>query len=149
MSIRFEHQEAIAALPGRVFQAIDDLPLTATWLPPCVSLTKVGSGPNAVGDRLRYVFKQGGRQSEMDGEIVERVPGERLQCVYKDSAFEVSVDLRVSPAAGGSLTTHIIEMTPKTLVGRLMTPLIRMGLRKQTRDAAANLKALLENPRPA
>ena len=35
-------------------------------------------------------------------------------------------------------------MTPKTLFGRLLQPLIRLGLGKQTRDAATNLKTLLE-----
>lgn len=29
-------------------------------------------------------------------------------------------------------------------IGKLMAPLIRLGLRKQTKDAAANLKRLLE-----
>ena len=104
-------------------------------------------GRTPPGDKLRYVFKQGGRQSEMAGEILARVLGERLHCKYSDSAFDVSVDLRVAPAPGGALTTHIIEISPKTLLGKLMSPLIRLGLGKQTRDAAANLKKLLEaNP---
>ena len=144
MPIRFQHIETIRTNPERAFAAIDDLPLTAKWLPPCVSLTKVGSGPNAPGDKLRYVYKQGGRQCEMDGEIVARTPGERLHCKYGDHAFDVSVDLRVAAAPVGALTTHIIEITPKTWVCKLMSPLIRLGIGKQTRAAAANLKKLLE-----
>ena len=42
------------------------------------------------------------------------------------------------------MTTHVIEITPKTFFGRLLSPLIRLGLGKQTRDAARNLKKLLE-----
>jgi hypothetical protein len=144
MPIRFHHVEAVTATPQQVFAVIDDLPLTAKWLPPCVSLAKVGDGPNAPGDKLRYVFKQGGRQSEMKGEILDRVPGERLHCKYSDKAFDVWVDLRVAAAPGGAQTTHIIEISPKTLSAKLMWPLIRLGLAKQTRDAAANLKKLLE-----
>jgi hypothetical protein len=143
--IRYQHTETVRTTPARAFAAIDDLPLTAKWLPPCVSLEKVGSGPNAPGDKLRYVYKQGGRQSEMAGEIVARTPGERLHCKYYDSMFEVSVDLRVAAAPEGTLTTHIIEITPKRFLGKLMSPLIRLGLGKQTRDAAANLKKLLES----
>jgi hypothetical protein len=109
-----------------------------------VSLAKLGDGPNAPGDKLHYVFQQGGRQCEMEGEILERAPGQRLYCKYSDTAFDVFVDLRVAPAAGGALTTHIIEIAPKTFMGKLMSPLIRLGLGKQTRDAAANLKKLLE-----
>lgn len=149
MSVKFHHQEPIAAPVDRVFAAIDDLPLTSKWLPPCVSLEKVGPGPNAPGDALRYVYQQGGAQKEMTGRIAARTPGERLHCVYGDDMFEVSVDLRVAPAPAGSLTTHIIEMTPKTFLANLMTPLIRMGIKKQTREAAANLKALLETGSPA
>ena len=144
MPIRYQHAEAVATTPERAFAAIDDLPLTAKWLPPCVSLEKIGDGPNAPGDKLRYVFRQGGRQGEMGGEILARVPGERLHRRFADSSFEVSVDLRVAAAPVGALTTHIIEISPKTLLGKLMWPLIRLGVGKQTRDAAANLKRLLE-----
>lgn len=145
MPVRCEHVEAVATTPDAAFAAIDDLPRTAEWLPPCVSLTKVVNGPNAPGAALRYVFTQGGRQSEMAGEIVARVPGERLHCRYHDRAFEVSVDLQVAAAPGGVFMTHIVEIAPRTWVGRLMQPLIRLGLGKQTREAAANLKRLLES----
>ncbi len=144
MPIRYQHVETVRTTPVRAFAVIDDLPLTAKWLPPCVSLEKIGSGPNAAGDKLRYVYRQGGRQCEMAGEILVHTPGERLHCKYADKAFEVSVDLRVAAAPEGTVTTHAIEITPKTLVGKLMSPLIRLGLGKQTRDAAANLKKLLE-----
>lgn len=147
MPIHFQHEEIIRTTPERAFAAIDNLSLTADWLPPCVSLTKEGGGSNEVGDKLRYVYKQGGRQAEMEGRILARVPGERLHCMYNDSMFDVSVDLRISPKAGETLTTHIVEITPKTLSGKLMSPLIRFGLKKQTRDAARNLKQLLESGR--
>lgn len=144
MSIRCEHAETVRVTPERAFAVIDDLALTAKWLPPCVSLEKVGAGPNEVGDKLRYVYRHGGRTAEMAGEIVARAPGSRLHCRYFDSTFEVSVDLLVSAAAGGALTTHIIEITPKRFLARLFSPLIRVGLEKQTREAAAGLKRLLE-----
>src|SRR3954466_11131554 len=113
MPIRYQHAETVRTTPERAFAAIDDLARAARWLPPCVSLEKVGPGPNAPGDRLRYVYTQGGRRGEMGGEILARTPGERLHCRYGDGAFEVSVDLRVAAAPGGTRTTHIIEITPK------------------------------------
>src|SRR3974390_3265165 len=101
MPIRYEHAETIRTSPERAFAAIDDLPLTAKWLPPCVSLEKVGGGANAPGDKLRYVYKQGGRQGEMTGEILTRTPNERLHCLYTDPMFDVSVDLRIAPSPDG------------------------------------------------
>ena len=61
MPIRFSHTEPVRVSPERAFAAIDDLPLTAQWLPPCISLEKPGDGPNQVGDKLRYVFREGRR----------------------------------------------------------------------------------------
>ena len=146
MAIRCELAEDVAAPPARAFAAIDDLPLTAKWLPPCVQLEKVLPGPNAVGDQLKYTFKQGGKTSVMDGEILARTPGERVYCRYWDRAFEVLVDLRVAAAAGGSRLTHVIEIVPKTFLCKLFSPLIRLGLPKQTKEAMANLKKMLEAP---
>jgi len=148
MAVRYEHSVTVRTSPEAAFALIDDLPATATWLPPCVSLEKVGPGPNAPGDSLRYVFREGGRRKEMAGEIVERIAGERLHCRYHDDAFDVTVDMRVAPAPEGTLVTQMIEIAPKTLLGRLLQPLIRLGLRKQTRDAAANLSRLLEDQHP-
>lgn len=146
MSIRCQHIETVRTTPERAFAAIDNLPMTAQWLPPCVSLEKVGPGPNAPGDLLRYCYKQGARTAEMDGEILGRTPGERLHCKYFDRTFEVSVDLQVTPMGDSVQMIHIIEITPKTLFAKMMSPLIRLGLKKQTRDAAVNLKQLLERP---
>ena len=144
MPIRYEHFEVVAVTPERAFAFIDDLPLTAKWLPPCVSLEKLGHGPNAPGDKLLYVHKVGRRNMQMSGEILDRVPGERLYCKYSDPMFDVYVDLQVAPDDGGAMIKHIIEIVPKTFMGKLMRPLIRFGLGKQTRTAAANLKRLLE-----
>ena len=146
MSAHYEMTETIKATPDRVFQVIDDLPLTSSWLPPCLSLEKVGAGPNAVGDKLRYVYQQGGHKGEMEGVIVDRVPGSRLVCRYFDNSFEVIVDLKVAPAPDGQcLSTHKITIKPKGFLGTMMTPMINLALGKQTRDAATNLKKLIES----
>lgn len=144
MTVRYQHEVIIHRSPAEVFAVIDDLPQTAKWLPPCVSLTKVGDGPNAEGDTLRYVYRQGKTSAEMTGRILARVPDARLHCQYSDAMFDVFVDLHVAVHPEGTLSSHHIAMTPKTLFGRLLQPLIRLGLGKQTRDAASNLKALLE-----
>jgi hypothetical protein len=81
----------------------------------------------------------------MEGEILIREPNRRLMCRYADKTFQVDVDFRVSPAAEGAQLTHLIEITPKTWLVRMMAPLIRMGLPKQTREAMEGLKRVLES----
>jgi hypothetical protein len=55
------------------------------------------------------------------------------------------VDLRVAGTSEGVQMTHLIEIAPKTFMARMMSPLVRLGLTKQTREAASNLKKLLES----
>ena len=144
MPITCQHAVEVAVRPDIAFALVDDLPRTKEWLPPCTALEKVSPGPNTVGDRLRYTFKQGGTTSTMDGEILARIPNEHLKCVYFDAQFEVMVDFRVESASGGAKLTHTISITPKKLLVKILSPLIRLGLKSQTRQAMANLKAILE-----
>ncbi len=144
MPIRCEHTVDVDASPERAFALLDDLPQTPKWLGPCTALEKLSPGPNAVGDRLKYSYKQGGRAGTMDGEIVTRKPNEKLVCRYFDRMMEVVVDLRVSATKTGSRLTHVITITPLTLMGKLMSPCIRLALPKQTRQAMASLKGMLE-----
>jgi Polyketide cyclase / dehydrase and lipid transport len=144
MPIACEHAVDVNVRPEVAFALLDDLPRTKEWLPPCTSLEKVAPGSNVVGDKLKYAFKQGGSSGVMDGEILARTPNERLQCVYRDRQFEVLVDFRVESAPGGSKLTHVITITPKSLMGKIMSPCIRLGLRGQTRTAMENIKTILE-----
>jgi carbon monoxide dehydrogenase subunit G len=145
MPIQFEHTIEVKADPKTVFALLDDLPKTPKWLPPCTALVKLSPGPNAVGDKLNYTYKQGSRSNTMNGEIMTRVENSQLVCRYFDSMMEVLVDLRVIPASAGTTMTHIITITPKTFIGKLMSPLIRIGVPKQTRSAMENLRRMVEN----
>ncbi|MEM7807694.1 MAG: SRPBCC family protein [Planctomycetota bacterium] len=148
MPIRFEHAEPSTASQETTFALMDDLSRTAEWLPPCVSLTNTTRGvgePNQPGDALHYVFKQGGKQQEMTGQILEREEPSKLIAKYTDKAFDVVTDLRVEPSGNGCITHHVIEITPKAFFGKLLSPLIKLGLKGQTRTAAANLRALAES----
>lgn len=144
MPITCEHSIDVNVCPEVAFALLDDLPRTKEWLPPCTSLEKVTPGPNVVGDQLRYAFKQGGSSGTMKGEIRARYPNERLECLYTDPKFDVLVDFRIESAPGGATLRHFISITPKTFLGRMMAPCIRLGLRSQTRKAMENIKAILE-----
>jgi Polyketide cyclase / dehydrase and lipid transport len=144
MPITREHSTDVGVRPEVAFALLDDLPRTKEWLPPCTSLEKVTPGPNVVGDQLRYAFKQGGSTGTMKGEIRTYVPNERLECLYTDPKFDVLVDFRIESAPGGSTLKHFISIEPKTFLGRMMAPCIRLGLRGQTRKAMENIKTILE-----
>jgi len=45
----------------------------------------------------------------------------------------------------GMPQSHVITITPKTFVGKLMTPLLGPGVPKQTQDAMHALKAIRDS----
>jgi len=145
MALQCNHSVEVHCSPEKAFAFIDDLPQTPKWLGPCTAIEKLSPGPNAVGDKLKYSYNQGGKDRTMEGEILERVEPSKLVCRYFDSMFEVLVDLNVQKSPSGAVLQHVITMTPKSFFAKLLSPLIRMGLPKQTRDAMAALKSLLES----
>ena len=80
----------------------------------------------------------------MDGEITARSPGRKLTYQFDDKMFQVVIDFNLAPTSAGAKMTHIITITPKTFIGKLMSPLIRLGVPKQTKDAMQALKAILD-----
>jgi Polyketide cyclase / dehydrase and lipid transport len=144
MSVHFVHEEPVNASVEKVFAVIDDLAATAKWLPPCISLENQDGPPNAVGQQLKYFYTSGGGQASMDGTITHRVENERLCCRYGDKMFEVVVDLKLRRTGDSCVSIHDIEIIPINFFMKLMQPVIRMGLRKQTTTAALNLKKLVE-----
>lgn len=143
MSVEFEHTIDVPQPPQQVFAVLDDLSQTPKWLARCTGIEVLTPGSPTIGSRLRYSYKDGGRAGGMDGEIVERVPGQKLGYRYEDKMMRVSVRFSMSPAGSGTRLTHSIDVTPKTFFARLISPLIRRQLPKQTIAAMESLRSLL------
>jgi carbon monoxide dehydrogenase subunit G len=144
MSIHFSHTIDVGHEPKKVFAVLDDFTQTPKWLERCTGIEKLTPGPNAVGAKLRYAYREGGRSGTMDGVNVARIDGERLTFRYRDKMMEVSVDFHVTDAAAGSRLTHTIDITPKNFLARMFGPFIRRGLPKQTITAMDRLRTLLD-----
>jgi uncharacterized protein YndB with AHSA1/START domain len=143
MSIRFEHAIEVPASPETAFAMLDDVSQSSRWLARCAGIETLSGGPNAVGTKLRYRYHEGGRVKTMDGEITARAPNERLTYCYTDQIMDVVHDFHLTKTAHGTSVTHAIELTPKTFTTRLLTPLIRRALPKQTVRDLECLRRLL------
>lgn len=144
MAIHFEHGLDVGVPPEAAFTVLDDLSQTPRWLERCTGIDKLAPGPNAVGAKLRYHYREGGRTGEMDGEITARSPNEQLSFRYGDKLMDVTVDFRVRPSGAGTRLVHAIDITPKTWFAKLLSPFIRKQLPRQTTQAMDRLRQLLE-----
>jgi uncharacterized protein YndB with AHSA1/START domain len=149
VAIHFEHTIDVAQPPGRVFAVLADVSLTPQWLARCTGIEVLSPGPLAPGTKLRYSYREGGRIGVMEGEVVERAENEALSFRYDDRMMRVGVHFSMKPAGGGTRLTHSIDITPKTFFARLLSPLIRRQIPKQTINAMESLRSLLSAGGPS
>ena len=143
MAIVFEHGIDLPQSPHQVFTLLDDFSKTPLWLERCEGVVKHGTGPHAAGDKLRYAYKEGGHHGVMDGVIVAYEPDAHLSYHYRDTLMAVAVDFRLTMQGEGTHLLHRIEIAPQSFIAKLMAPLIRSKLPKQTITAMENLRRLL------
>lgn len=144
MAIAFEHAIDLPQTPHQVFALLDDYSKVPLWLKRCEGVAKQGTGPTKVGDKLRYAYCEGGRHRLMDGVVTAFEDDRLLSYKYFDKMMMVTIDFRMAPGEGGGThLVHHIEITPHNFMAKLMSPLIRMKLPKQTTDAMESLRRLL------
>ena len=75
---RIESRVEIGAPPATVFPWLVDPDRLARWISGFVGSEPIGSGEVRVGSRSRDIIEAEGRRLELETEIIELLPGERL-----------------------------------------------------------------------
>jgi len=140
----FSHTLSVTAPPAAIFAIVDDFNKTPQWLSRCTGIDKLDPGVNDVGTKLKYHYADGRRRGTMDGQVVAREPDRHFAMKFTDRMMDVTVDFVAASDGVGSTLTHTIDIAPKGF-GKLLTPLIRRDLPKQTMDAMTRLKAMAES----
>jgi uncharacterized protein YndB with AHSA1/START domain len=143
VAVHFEYTIEIAKPPATVFALLDDVSRTPKWLSRCTKIEKLDPGPNAVGTRLRYDYLQGRRPGTMDGSIAAYAAPDHIAFRYNDKQFDVTIDFMLAALTTGTKLTQKVDIVPSSLVGRLLQPLIRRVLPKQTIKDLEKFRALI------
>lgn len=146
MTIVFEHGIDLPQSPHQVFIFLDDFKKVPLWLKRCEGVAKEGHGPNKVGDKLRYAYREGNHHGVMDGNIIAYEPDRRLSYKYYDAMFSVAVDFHMEPRAAGNdgtRLTHRIEIKPHSLIAKIMGVMVKGRVPKQTVMAMESIRTLL------
>jgi len=143
VAVHFEYTIDIAKPQAAVFAVLDDVSRTPEWLSRCTKIEKLDPGPNAVGVRLRYDYLQGKRPASMEGSIAAHGPPDHIAFRYNDKMFDVTIDFKLAGAAAGTKLTQQVDIVPRSIMGRLLQPLIRRVLPKQTVADLEKLRALV------
>lgn len=144
MSIRCERTLSIACTAERAFALLDDFAATSRWLGRSIGIEKLSSGPNEVGTKIRYSYRDATRGGTLDGVVEEYAPSERLTLRCSDARADVLVDFRIRSTPHGCELAHAIEITPRSSFAKLFAPFIRAQLPKRLARATERLRRLLE-----
>ena len=143
MAVHFESSVDIAKPQAAVFAVLDDVSRTPEWLSRCTKIEKLDPGPNGVGTRLRYDYLQGKRPGTMEGSIAAHGPPDHIAFRYSDKMFDVTINFKLATADAGTKLTQTIDIVPRSIMGRLIQPLIRRVLPNQTVADLEKLRALV------
>jgi len=135
----------ITRSPAEVFAFLDDTSLAPSWLTSCIEIRQTSPGPKGVGTTLHYAYRQGRRPGTMDGVVSAYAPGQSLGMQFSDASFAVEITFDLSPRPRGTQVRHACRITPRSLMGRLMSPLIQLGNRQQVTQNLKRMRELLES----
>ena len=143
--MRIVEEVRIERPPADVWSVIADLDTHLAWRPALIEFRQVSDGPLGVGSRIREVLRWRGRELVLDDVVTTFDPDRHfgIRGSWKAADFELDLTLE---STGDAATTVTFDwpLYPKSLVMKMVTPLLGGAMRKATAEEAALLKAYVE-----
>ena len=140
---RIESRVEIDAPPATVFPWLVDPDRLSRWISGFVGSEPIGSGEVRVGSRSRDIIEAEGRRIEVETEIVELRPGERLAVRITSSSHDQDDSYDLDARDGATDLTYRSDMRLRGLT-RLLSPLVASQLRARAEKDLATLKRAVE-----
>jgi uncharacterized protein YndB with AHSA1/START domain len=142
---RNEHSVEIDRPAEAVFPYLVEAEKRLRWMGALKEAEQVTDGPPGLGTRFRDLFEDHGQRFEIDAEIVEWEPSERLTTRLRSKAFASTGRQRLERLDGRTRLTTTIETDYKSRMARLMAGVITRHAQTQLEEDLARLKALVES----
>ena len=140
---RIESRVEIGAPAATVFPWLVEPDRLSRWISGFVGSGPIGSGEVRVGSRSRDIIEAEGRRIEVETEIVELRPGERLAVRITSSSHDQDDSYDLDARDGATALTYRSDMRLRGFT-RLLTPLIAPQLRARAEKDLATLKREVE-----
>lgn len=126
-----------------VFDYLSDFTNTEHWDPGTVSTTRVDSGPIGVGATFHNVSKFRGRTTELDYELTDYEPSNRLVFTGNNKTVTSRDKLHFTATGDDTSITYRAEFEFHGLA-KLAAPLLKPGLEKLADETIAQMKSTIE-----
>lgn len=141
---RNEHTVAIDRPAAAVFPYLAASDQRLRWMEKLVSSEQLTPGEPGPGTRFRDVFEDRGQRVELDAEVAEWKPNERLVIRLRSKVVDATSTQRLEERDGATRVTTTIESEYKALAARLVAGVITKHAQQQLERDLARLKALVE-----
>ena len=114
------------------------------WMGVLTESEQLTDGAPKVGSRWRDVFEDRGQRVELEAELVEYEPNQRLRVRLGNRSFDSTSTQELAEGEGWTRVSTVIETEYKTLAARLAGRLVTRHAQQQLEADLASLKELLE-----
>jgi carbon monoxide dehydrogenase subunit G len=128
-----------------VFKFLDDSDLAKQWIGGLESIEPLTAGGNRVGAKAKHIYVEDGRKIEMIEETLIYEPNKRVKIKGAADGFELTVDYRLQAIPMGTRLDYEVETQMKSLLMKILSPLINWSNRKRVSEDFARLKTLVES----
>ena len=130
--------------PAAIEKVLLDSEKTALWtsvLERCEVLTRP---PGLVGSKARLHYRQGGRCYVIEDELLAWEPQRRYLSRVTGDAIAADVETTLTPTSNGTRVEVQWHGSGKPILLRLLLPLMRGSIARQTKEDLLKLKAIVE-----
>jgi uncharacterized membrane protein len=141
---RNEHTVEIDAPAAAVFPYLAASEQRLRWMGALKESEPLGEGPPQRGSRWRDIFEDHGHRIELEAELVEYAPHERLRISLHGKGFEATSEQRLEEASGRTRLTTVLETNYRSIAARLVASVVTRHAQKRLEGDLAALKELVE-----
>ncbi|KAF0112699.1 MAG: Uncharacterized protein FD163_789 [Hyphomonadaceae bacterium] len=145
MAIEYSSTKEISKSPKEVFAFLDHLENAPKWLSFCKSLKNLSGGANKTGDKLEYIYDQGGHIAQMEGVIAAHEAHSHIKLEMVDKMFQVVVKFDLEPSGDGTKFTFTSSIKPLSFMAKILLPVVKATMPSQVKGDAEKLANLIES----
>jgi uncharacterized protein YndB with AHSA1/START domain len=141
---RNEHAVEIAAPASAVFPFLLEGEKRLLWMGALKKTESLTEGSPGVGGRWRDVFEDHGQRIELEAELTEYEPNERLRVRLVGRGFESTSTQELEETGGRTRVSAVIETDYKSVAVRLVARVVTRHAQSRLEADLAALKELVE-----
>lgn len=141
---QYRSRVEIAAPSDVVFRYLTDLDTIRRWASPGAFIRPLTEGGHQEGSKLHVGFRLGSLPMEVDTEVLETIPDERLITAMQSSHWNARSDFQLESSDGSTSLSHSFRIAPRG-IWRIVAPFSGGQIQEKLDMGLNSLGRIIEN----